>query len=62
MCQLAKVRKRQQKQERAQAKEAELVTRQKAVVYTLRVADMLNSLGAEDKENFKTGSEDAAVS
>jgi len=48
--------------EKVQAKETELVARQKIVVYTLRATDMLNSLGTEDKENFRTGKEEAAVS
>lgn len=58
---IAKARKRQQRLEKQQAKEAEHVARQKAVAYTLRVTDMLNNVGDEDKENFRSGSEGATV-
>lgn len=58
LFQYQKYRKRQQRQERAQAKEAE----KKVVSYTLRVQDMLNNIGDEDKENFRNGAAGAVVS
>ena len=56
------MRKRQQRVEKQQAKEAEREAEKKAVSYTIRVQDMLNSIGDEDKENFRTGSNGAVVS
>lgn len=57
-----KIRKRQQRLERQQAKEAEHEAEMKVVTYTLRIQDMLNAFGDEDKDNFRTGTEGAVVS
>ena len=48
--------------EKQQAKEAERVAKQQAVVYTMRMMDMLNAFGDEVRESFKTGSQGAVVS
>ncbi len=58
---ITKTKKRQQKAEKLQAKETEHVVRQKAVAYALRVTDILNTVGDDDKENFRNGHEGATV-
>ncbi len=62
LFQYQKYNKRQQRLERQQAKEAERKAEIKAVSYTIRVQDMLNLMGDDDRENFRTGSDGAVVS
>ena len=59
--QYQKSRKKQQKADRLAAKESEREAEKRAVVYTLRVQDILNNMGEEDKENFRSGSNGAVV-
>lgn len=62
LFQYQKFRKRQQRQEKVQAKEAEREAEKKAVCYTIRMQELLNCFGEEDRENFRTGSNGAVVS
>lgn len=59
--QYEKSRKRQQKLAKQQARDTERDAQKRAVLYTLRVQDMLNSMGDVDKENFRAGSNGAVV-
>ena len=60
--QYQKYRKRQQKLDKQLAKESEHENEKKVVSYTIRVQQMLNSMGDDDMENFRTGSDGAIVS
>ncbi len=59
--QFQKSRKRQQKADRLAARESEKEAERKAVVYTLRIQDLLTNMGDEDKDNFRTGTNGALV-
>ena len=59
--QYQKSRKRQQRLEKLQQKEAEREAQRRTATYTLSVQDLLNSIGEEDKENFRTGNNGAVV-
>ncbi|XP_064400637.1 caprin-1-like isoform X2 [Halichondria panicea] len=56
-----KSRKRQQKADRLAARESEKEAERKAVVYTLRIQDLLTNMGDEDKDNFRTGTNGALL-
>lgn len=56
-----KSRKRQQKLAKQQARDTERDAQKRAVLYMLRVQDMLNSMGESDKENFRAGANGAVV-
>lgn len=61
MLQYEKSRKRQQKIAKQQARDTEREAQKRAVLYTLRMQDMLNSMGEVDKENFRNGANGAVV-
>ena len=59
--QFQKSRKRQQKVDRLAARESEKEAERRAVVYTLRIQDLLTNMGDDDKDNFRTGTNGALV-
>lgn len=56
-----KSRKKQQKADRQAARESEKEAERRAVMYTLRVQDILTNMGENDKDNFRSGSNGAVL-